>query len=81
MWAVGVLTYQLLTGKLPYSDAVLDGVNGLRFMYTLGRDETMVPEMPMGIPPVARAFCESILKRDPTQRPTANELLHHPFMI
>jgi len=81
VWAVGIFTYQLLTGKVPYSDEVLGRLNAVIFVYTLGRDEKMVPEMPEAMHPSARSFCESILQRDPTKRPTANELLSHPFLL
>jgi len=82
LWAVGILTYQLLTGKLPYPASLLEGSNIHRFMYTLGRDPTMVPTLDdERVSSKARAFCESVFRRDPQERPTAEQLLSHPFLL
>ena len=77
VWSVGVLTYQLLTGKLPYSRMVLrmDPYEMVKAFSTVS------PELTLPLPPTARTFCEAILQRDPTKRPTADELLHHPFLL
>jgi len=81
VWSVGILTYQLLTGQMPYSEEKLK-MNPLIFMYQLGKDETFTPTLGEALSsPVARAFCENILKRDPAQRPTAEDLLNHPFLL
>ena len=77
VWAVGILTYQLLTGTIPYGK----GITALGFVHALGRDASIAPVLDLSIPPSARSFCEAILKRDPTLRPTADELLHHPFLL
>ena len=71
VWSVGVLTYELLTGKLPYSATE-------RYINPNGSTPISL-ELPL--PPTARSFCEAILQRDPTKRPTADELLHHPFLL
>ena len=82
LWAVGIMTYQLLTGRMPYPDSLLQNFHAIRFMYNLGRDATMVPTLDDAkIPPMARAFCEAVLRRDPEQRPTAEDLLSHPFLL
>ena len=77
---VGVLTYQLLTGHLPYSTEI-QSMNAFRFMTHIGKNNAAGPELTLAIPPMARAFCETVLERDPTKRPTAEELLHHPFLL
>ena len=82
VWGVGILTYQLLTGAMPFSEQVLANFNPYMFMYRLGREETFVPTLGEALKsPVAREFCESILKRDPARRPTADDLLSHPFLL
>ena len=82
VWGVGILTYQLLTGAMPFSEELLTNYNPYMFMYRLGREETFVPTLGEALKsPVAREFCESILKRDPARRPTADDLLSHPFLL
>ena len=78
VWSVGVLTYQLLTGKLPYPRSVL-GMEAYDMMKAFSTHVS--PQLTLPLPPRAKSFCEAILQRDPTKRPTADELLHHPFLL
>ena len=79
VWSVGVLTYQLLTGKLPYETSLLQ-LKAHYFIAMFG-NETFMPQLTLPLPPTAKSFCEAILQRDPTKRPTADELLRHPFLL
>ena len=79
VWSVGVLTYQLLTGKVPYRTRLLQA-NALEQIEMIGNEETLIPQLTLPLPPTAMSFCKAILQREPTKRPTSDELLHHPFL-
>eukprot|EP00759_Apiculatamorpha_spiralis_P003705 PhF_6_TR11718/c0_g1_i1/m.19112/K17533/MAP3K19, YSK4; mitogen-activated protein kinase kinase kinase 19 len=85
IWSVGIVAYQLLTGVLPYpAEMFLGGFNPFMFMYKLGRDPEFHPIYSAEFIekyPLAKQFCDDVLVRDPTTRPTAEQLLHHPFLL
>lgn len=74
VWAIGVSAFIMLTGKPPfagaYKDATYENIKNCQFTFpfnvTISHD--------------AKDFVKSILKLDPTKRPTAHDLLKHPFM-
>jgi serine/threonine protein kinase len=76
IWGVGVLTYELLTGVSPFGDrdnAISVG-NILRAAPNLG---SWIPSI---MPPAAADFIAKCLAKDAKDRPTARELLWHPFV-
>eukprot|EP01062_Namystynia_karyoxenos_P069692 TRINITY_DN65167_c0_g1_i1.p1 TRINITY_DN65167_c0_g1~~TRINITY_DN65167_c0_g1_i1.p1 ORF type:complete len:1123 (+),score=227.32 TRINITY_DN65167_c0_g1_i1:64-3432(+) len=80
VWALGLIVCELHIGHLPWTDK-LRGMHPLAFAATLCRDEHMVPEPPQSVPTEAAAFARWCTKRDPEQRPTALQLLDHPYLL
>lgn len=74
IWAIGVATFIMLTGRAPfagfYKDDVYDNIKNCQFSFP--------PNIPLSME--AKDFIKSILKIDPSKRPSAFDLIKHPFM-
>jgi aurora kinase len=75
LWCLGVLTYELLTGKAPF--------------YHLSRKETMKKILnvetesityPETMSAQAVDFIEKLIRKDPNERMKAAEALKHPYL-
>ena len=74
VWALGVCTFLMLTGKQPFQ------VEDRKETYRRVRHRIFEwPEKPV-LSDAAKSFIESIWRRNPAKRPTAEELLQHPFI-
>jgi serine/threonine protein kinase/Tfp pilus assembly protein PilF len=70
VWALGVILYRCLTGKLPFEgDSVLDTLERIKTMRIRSMRE-MCPEMPAELETV----CLACLRKVPGDRPTAAEV-------
>jgi hypothetical protein len=70
VWALGVILYRCLTGKLPFSgDSVLETLERVKAgVYAPPRQ--LRPELPAGL----AGLCERCLEKDVALRPTASDL-------
>ncbi len=75
LWCLGVLTYELLTGKAPF--------------YHLSRKETMKKILnvetesityPETMSSQAVDFIEKLIRKDPNERMKAADALKHPYL-
>ena len=75
LWCLGVLTFELLTGKAPF--------------YHLSRKETMKKILnvesesivyPESMSAQAVDFIDRLIRKDPNERMKAGEALKHPFL-
>ncbi|KAG7557090.1 Protein kinase-like domain superfamily [Arabidopsis suecica] len=73
IWSLGCTVLEMCTGQIPYSD--LEPVQAL---FRIGRGT--LPEVPETLSLDARHFILKCLKVNPEERPTAAELLNHPFV-
>ncbi|EFJ48347.1 hypothetical protein VOLCADRAFT_81108 [Volvox carteri f. nagariensis] len=71
VWAAGVLSYELLVGFTPMSAVS-------QFMATAASTRTL--HFPASLSPASRDFILATLCDDPGDRPTAQELLRHPWI-
>lgn len=81
LWSVGILMFQLLTGKFPFWDNVR--------MYTLQQVWRSILSDPIDLEseavvsamsPAARDLLAGLLARDPNDRLSAAEALAHPWV-
>ncbi|CAE6127655.1 unnamed protein product [Arabidopsis arenosa] len=73
IWSLGCTVLEMYTGQIPYFD--LEPVQAL---FRIGRGT--LPEVPYTLSQDARHFILKCLTVSPEERPTAAELLNHPFV-
>nr|CAD1837480.1 unnamed protein product [Ananas comosus var. bracteatus] len=79
VWALGCAAIEMATGSSPYSGGFnMDG--SIALLYRIGYDECYAPQAPAWLSEEAQDFVRRCLRRDPRERPTAAELLRHPFV-
>lgn len=78
IWSLGCVVLEMFAGKRPWSnEAVVSAI------YKIGKTK-LSPPIPKDIQPLMSAAAKDFIARcftiDPDQRPTAKELLEHPFV-
>jgi hypothetical protein len=76
IWSLGCVTIELLSGKPPWQDFE----NQLQAIMRVGLSND-IPDIPEGISAEAADFILKCVQRNPKQRPSASELLTHPFIM
>ena len=72
IWALGVLCFELLTGKLPFN-----GRNNKELFSNIGALNINWPENDLN--PLAKNLIIKILKKSPKERPSLDEILSQPW--
>ncbi|GBP25773.1 hypothetical protein EVAR_94791_1 [Eumeta japonica] len=73
IWSSGVTLYNMTTGRYPY-----EGDNVYRLLEAIGRGEPAPPPATLG--PPLRALLIHMLRREPSQRPTLQEIRRHAWV-
>ncbi|KAG1147023.1 hypothetical protein G6F37_011854 [Rhizopus arrhizus] len=73
IWSLGCTVLEMLTGTHPWMH-----LTSLAALYAIGNHKS--PEIPSNISVEAKDFLEQCFKIKPEDRPTAKELLRHPFV-
>lgn len=72
IWSLGCLMIELLTGQHPYPK-----LQAFQAIYKIGKGS--IPDLPEGLSFELEDMLLSCLKPDPKERPSAIDLLKHPF--
>jgi len=75
IWSVGCTVFEMAAGKPPWSD-----MPRMSAIFAIGSGSVAVPQLGEDFSPDARDFVHRCLTRDPDLRPSADELLQHPFV-
>lgn len=76
LWALGLTLLECVTGRYPY-----DASKGtMQLMIQLMEDECPLPESEEIVSHSLRDFIQRCMQKNPLKRPTAVELLRHPFL-
>ncbi|XP_057803525.1 mitogen-activated protein kinase kinase kinase 1-like [Salvia miltiorrhiza] len=73
IWSLGCTVLEMLTGQIPYSH-----LEGMQALFRIGRGE--LPPIPNTLSRDAQDFILKCLQVNPDNRPTAAQLLDHPFV-
>lgn len=71
MWSLGVMLYTMLVGRYPFHDP-----DPATLFSKIRRGQCCLPE---GLSPKAKCLLQSLLRKEPSERLTATELLAHPW--
>jgi calcium-dependent protein kinase len=80
LWSVGVIAYELMCGRKPWTakDSFELIQQVCRAQYSL-EDYQRFPRWAHATPE-SKDFCQSLIQKDPSKRPTALQALQHPWM-
>ncbi|KAL5752148.1 hypothetical protein ACOSQ2_022655 [Xanthoceras sorbifolium] len=74
IWSLGCTVLEMATSKPPWSQ-----YEGVAAIFKIGNSKD-VPDIPDHLSNDAKCFIKLCLQRDPSARPTASQLLDHPFV-
>jgi serine/threonine protein kinase len=74
IWSLGITGIELALGKAPYSD-----IHPMRALFLIPKNSP--PSLQGNFSNVFKSFISACLEKDPLKRPTARELLQHPFIF
>ncbi|XP_030066428.1 mitogen-activated protein kinase kinase kinase 19 [Microcaecilia unicolor] len=75
IWSTGCTIFEMATGKPP-----LAHMDRIAAMFYIGAQRGLMPSLPDHFSRKAREFVNVCLTRDQCERPSASQLLHHPFI-
>ncbi|KAI4299024.1 hypothetical protein L6164_032519 [Bauhinia variegata] len=73
IWSLGCTVLEMLSRQPPYSD-----LEGMQALFRIGRG--VPPDVPDSLSKDARDFILKCLQVNPNDRPTATQLMDHPFL-
>ncbi|KAH0463784.1 hypothetical protein IEQ34_006570 [Dendrobium chrysotoxum] len=76
VWSLGCTVVEMATGKSPWPEAT----NPVAAIHQLSFSSD-VPALPDWVSDKGKDFVSKCLRRDPKERWTAEQLLHHPFIV
>ncbi|XP_043722008.1 mitogen-activated protein kinase kinase kinase 3-like isoform X2 [Telopea speciosissima] len=74
IWSLGCTIFEMATSKPPWSQ-----YGGVPAIFKIGNSKD-IPEIPDHLSSDAKSFLRLCLQRDPSARPTAAQLMDHPFI-
>ncbi|XP_023022995.1 tribbles [Leptinotarsa decemlineata] len=72
MWSLGVILFTMLVGRYPFNDS-----EHISLFVKISRGHFVIPE---SISPRARCLIRSLLRREPSERLTSEDILYHPWL-
>ena len=80
VWSVGIITYILLCGYPPFNGANDDEIKSIILNYGSAKNVNFTLRGWAGKSEEAKDFIKCLLRRDPSERFTADEALMHPWL-